>query len=65
MLREGWIRPGDDIAVLGRPEVLVTVTESMLAFYGDTGIMRRLLAVEGRGGKWDEIGADLLARSGV
>jgi hypothetical protein len=33
----------------------------MLAFYGDRDIMRRLLAVEGRGTKWDEIGADILS----
>ena len=41
----------------------MTVAESMQAYYGDREIMRRLLAVEGRGSKWDEIGADVLARA--
>jgi hypothetical protein len=35
----------------------------MLAYYGDRDIMRRLLDVEGRGAKWDEIGAVLLSRA--
>ncbi len=32
----------------------------MRAYYGDRDLMRRLLRVEGRGSKWDEIGADVL-----
>jgi hypothetical protein len=35
----------------------------MLAYYGDRDIMRRLLDVEGRGYKWDEIGASVLSRA--
>jgi hypothetical protein len=34
----------------------------MQAFYGDRELMRRLLQVEGRGYKWDEIGTDVLNR---
>jgi hypothetical protein len=37
----------------------------MLAFYGDRDIMRRLLEVEGRSRKWDEIGRNVLSRAGV
>jgi hypothetical protein len=32
----------------------------MLAFYGDQDLLRRLLEVEGRGEKWDEIGRRVL-----
>ena len=62
VLAEGTVRAGDDLTVLGRPDQAVTVAESMQAYYGDREIMRRLLAVEGRGWKWDEIGAAVLAR---
>jgi MOSC domain-containing protein YiiM len=65
VLSEGPVRAGDAIDVLSRPAVQVTVAESMRAFYGDTAIMRRLLEVDGRGSKWDEIGQDVLARAGV
>ena len=41
--------------MLARPADRVTVAESMRAYYGDTELMRRLLLVEGRGSKWDEI----------
>ena len=51
---------GDELTVLGTPSQAVTVAESMRAFYGDREIMRRLLTVEGRGTKWDEIAADVL-----
>ncbi len=62
VLAEGTVRAGDGLIVLSRPDQAVTVTESMQAYYGDREIMRRLLAVEGRGWKWDEIGAAVLAR---
>jgi hypothetical protein len=42
--------------------VRVTVTEAMDAYYGDPDIMRVLLTVQGRGGKWDEIGESVLGR---
>jgi len=63
VLTPGTVAAGDDLAVLSRPAVQVTVTESMLAFYGDDELMRRLLHVEGRGAKWDEIAAEMLSRA--
>jgi MOSC domain-containing protein YiiM len=63
VLTEGSVCEGDDLTVLSRPEQAVTVAESMQAYYGDRGIMHRLLEVEGRGYKWDEIGAAVLSRA--
>jgi MOSC domain-containing protein YiiM len=64
VLTEGEIRAGDEARVLSRPAQAVTVAESLLAFYGDAQIMRRLLEVEGRGSKWDTISQNVLARAG-
>ena len=61
VLTTGGIQAGDDLTVLDAPSQAVTVAESMRAFYGDRDIMRRLLTVEGRGSKWDEIAADVLS----
>jgi MOSC domain-containing protein YiiM len=63
VLSEGMVAAGDQIEVLTRPEQEVTVAEAMDAYYGDHEIMRRLLGVPGRGYKWDEIGAAVLARA--
>ena len=63
VLNPGRVAAGDDLVVVSRPDVAVTVAESMLAYYGDREIMGRLLAVEGRGDKWDEIGAAVLSRA--
>jgi MOSC domain-containing protein YiiM len=63
VLTDGIVAAGDDLAVLSRPERAVTVAESMHAYYGDREIMRRLLEVEGRGDKWDKIGATVLSRA--
>jgi MOSC domain-containing protein YiiM len=63
VLTPGPVSAGDDLEVLNRPAVSVTVAESMLAFYGDDELMRRLLEVEGRGAKWDEIAAEVLSRA--
>ncbi|MGI9006347.1 MAG: MOSC domain-containing protein [Streptosporangiaceae bacterium] len=63
VLAEGEIGAGDGIEVLERPAERVTVTESMRAFYGDQDLMRTLLTVPGRGGRWDEIGAHVLGRA--
>lgn len=62
VLTEGEIGAGDPIEVLDRPAQRVTVTESMRAYYGDQDLMRTLLTVPGRGGKWDEIGEHVLGR---
>jgi MOSC domain-containing protein YiiM len=63
VLSEGSVRAGDDLIVLSRPDQMVTVAESMQAFYGDQKIMNRLLQVAGRGSKWDAIAADVLSRA--
>jgi MOSC domain-containing protein YiiM len=64
VLTAGLVRAGDDAEVLSKPASRVTVAESMRAFYGDRAIMQRLLDVEGRGLKWDEIAEQVLARTG-
>jgi MOSC domain-containing protein YiiM len=63
VLTPGPVSAGDDLEVVDRPGVAVTVAESMLAFYGDDELMRRLLDVEGRGHGWDEIAAEVLSRA--
>jgi MOSC domain-containing protein YiiM len=62
VLTVGSAAAGDDLTVLSRPRVAVTVAESMRAYYGDVEIMRRLLDVEGRGKQWDGVAADVLSR---
>lgn len=62
VLTPGTVSGGDDLTVLSRPAVAVTVAESMQAFYGDHDLMRRLLEVEGRSSKWNEIAASVLSR---
>jgi len=62
VLTEGEVWAGAELAVLSRPQVAVTVAESMLAFYGDRDIMVRLMDVEGRGYKWEEISETVLNR---
>jgi len=63
VLTEGEVAAGDDLVVISRPDSDVTIAESMNAYYGDREIMRRLLEVEGRGCKWDEIGVAVLSRA--
>jgi MOSC domain-containing protein YiiM len=62
VLTEGQVGPGDPVTVLSRPAERVTIAESMDAYYGDTDLMRRLLKVEGRSSKWDEIAQSVLGR---
>ena len=62
VLTPGTVAAGDDLEVVDRPGVAVTVAESMLAYYGDHDIMRRLVQVAGRGTKWDKIAAAVLSR---
>lgn len=63
VLAEGEIGAGDRVEVLDRPAERVTVAESMRAYYGDQDLMRTLLTVPGRGGKWDEIGEHVLSQA--
>jgi MOSC domain-containing protein YiiM len=65
VLQEGVVRAGDRVEVVARPDERVTIAESMTAYYGDTELMRRLLRVEGRGTKWDEIAVSVLGRGVV
>ena len=60
VLQEGVVRAGDGLEVIGRPAERVTLAEAMAAFYGDADLMRKLLRVEGRGSKWDEIAIGVL-----
>ena len=62
VLREGVVGAGDAVEVISRPEVRVTIAEAMTAFYGDAELMARLVRVEGRSSKWDEIAEGVLAR---
>ncbi len=61
VLTPGLAQAGDELTVVGTPSQAVTVAESMCAFYGDRDIMARLLTVQGRGAKWDEIAAETLS----
>jgi MOSC domain-containing protein YiiM len=63
VLTPGPVTAGEDLEVMSRPAVAVTVAESMLAYYGDHELMRRLLEVEGRGTQWDEIASVVLSRA--
>jgi MOSC domain-containing protein YiiM len=63
VLREGAVAAGDPVEVVSRPGEQVTIAESMTAYYGDAGLMRRLLRVEGRGLAWDEIAPGVLERA--
>jgi MOSC domain-containing protein YiiM len=65
VLTAGTVSAGDEAQVLDSPEQRVTVGEALRAFYGDRDIMRRLLEVEGRGEKWDEIGLRVLHTADV
>jgi len=63
VLGPGTVAAGDDLVVLSRPGVAVTVAESMQAYYGDRELMGRLMEVEGRGAKWDQVAAGVLSRA--
>jgi MOSC domain-containing protein YiiM len=63
VLEEGAVAAGDPVEVVSRPAQSVTVAEAMRAYYGDAGLMRRLLRVEGRGAKWDEVALAVLGRA--
>jgi len=64
VLEEGQVGAGDPVEVLARPATAVTIAESARAYYGDADLMRRLLLVEGRSSKWDEIAPSVLGRAG-
>ncbi len=63
VLTEGTVAAGDAVTIEWRPAERVTVAESMSAHYGDPDVMRRVLRVEGRSAKWDEMAPGVLARA--
>jgi MOSC domain-containing protein YiiM len=63
VLREGVVGAGDPVEVVSRPDEHITIAESMTAYYGDAGLMSRLLRVEGRGLGWDEVAPGVLGRA--
>lgn len=60
---EGGVAAGDGVEVGYRPEKSVTIREAVRAYYGDTVLLRRLLAVPGISRKWHEVGERVLATS--
>jgi MOSC domain-containing protein YiiM len=65
VLEEGQLSAGDPVEVVARPANQVTIAESVRAYYGDVDLMRRLLLVEGRSSKWDEIALSVLGRAAL
>ncbi|HEX7267179.1 MAG TPA: hypothetical protein VF256_07125, partial [Streptosporangiaceae bacterium] len=65
VLEEGQVSAGDPVEILARPATRLTIAESVRAYYGDVDLMRRLLLVEGRSSKWDEIALSVLGRPGA
>jgi MOSC domain-containing protein YiiM len=63
VLTAGPVAAGDELNVLSRPDHAVTVAESMRACYGDRDVLLRLLKLDGRAAKWDELAADLVSRA--
>jgi MOSC domain-containing protein YiiM len=54
VLEEGDVGSGDPVTVLDRPEISVTVAESMRAYYDrDVEAARRMVAVLGPASKWN------------
>jgi MOSC domain-containing protein YiiM len=62
VLTAGTVAAGDPVEVLHRPAAGVTVAEAMRAYYGDTDLMRRLVAVPDRDPKWDDVAAELFSK---
>jgi MOSC domain-containing protein YiiM len=65
VLEEGQVSAGDPVEILARPATRLTIAESVRAYYGDVDLMHRLLLVEGRSSKWDEIALSVLCRPGA
>lgn len=63
VLQEGAAGAGDPVEVLSRPPDSVTVTGAMRAYYGDAGLMRRLLDAPGLDPQWREMVASELGRA--
>lgn len=62
VLTPGTVAAGDEIEVLGRPEVRVTVAQAVRAYYGDRELMRAVRQVPGRAASWDARAERLLGQ---
>ncbi|GII55012.1 sulfurase [Planotetraspora thailandica] len=60
VIEEGELGAGDAIEVLDRPAASVTIGEAFAAYHGDQDALRRLLAYQGHGEKWDKIAERVL-----
>lgn len=61
VLETGELGAGDAVELVHRPDDdAPTVGESVRAFYGDAGLMRRVLALPGRSAAWDAQAAKVL-----
>ncbi|MGI5270025.1 MOSC domain-containing protein [Nonomuraea sp. CA-218870] len=60
VLEPGELGAGDEVKVLHRPAVGVTVAESSLAYHGDEELLRRVLALPERDERWDRVAARVL-----
>lgn len=56
----GELGVGDEVEVLSRPEAGVSVGDWFRAKHGDRDALRRILAVPGHDGKWDEMAKRVL-----
>lgn len=63
VLREGVAGAGDPIEVLSRPPDSVTVAGALRAYYGDVGVMRRLVTAPGLDPGWQGTAASVLGRA--
>ncbi len=63
VLSPGTVQAGSEVTVLSRPDQAVTVTDSMRAAYGDQEVLVRLLKLDGRAAKWDQIANAAVSRA--
>jgi MOSC domain-containing protein YiiM len=61
---EGEVASGDAVEIVHRPAAGVTVAESLRAYHGDVGLLRRILEVPDHSPKWD-LRAEQLAHAGT
>jgi MOSC domain-containing protein YiiM len=57
----GELGAGDEVEVVSRPEVGVSIADYFAAKHGDRDALRRILAVPGHDPKWDERAERILA----
>ncbi|MFI7707010.1 MOSC domain-containing protein [Nonomuraea sp. NPDC049480] len=52
---------GDEVEIVSRPEIGVTVADWFRARHGDRGALRRILAVPGHDSQWDDMAEKVLS----